>query len=88
MIRRAFAYKQGICVLKMPVQWPSWLQQDSQMGIVPDSTVEHIDGLSGVISQAVFCVVPIPKNQPVFSSRRRHTSYHVVTGVQTCALPI
>ena len=23
-----------------------------------------------------------------FSSRRRHTRYHVVTGVQTCALPI
>ena len=24
----------------------------------------------------------------LFSSRRRHTRYHVVTGVQTCALPI
>ena len=27
-------------------------------------------------------------SEDFFSSRRRHTRYHVVTGVQTCALPI
>src|ERR1044071_9969977 len=33
-----------------------------------------------VLSQLCFCVF--------FSSRRRHTRYPLVTGVQTCALPI
>src|SRR3546814_6627872 len=40
-----------------------------------------LKGVLYLLCRAVFCCI-------VFSSRRRHTSCALVTGVQTCALPI
>ena len=53
-----------------------------------DGYFENIDKLDEAVIKATLDQMGL--NDPIFffSSRRRHTSWNLVTGVQTCALPI
>eukprot|EP01046_Picozoa_sp_COSAG06_P099568 COSAG06_NODE_45683_length_353_cov_0.385827_1_plen_49_part_01 len=45
-------------------------------------TVLEYEWLAGLVDVAVWL-----RDPSIFSSRRRHTRWNLVTGVQTCALP-
>ena len=66
----------------------STMSHDEQIEVV-SACVSHVNGRVPVIAGAgENCTEEALNLAKIFSSRRRHTRFRNVTGVQTCALPI